>query len=231
MRELINHIPEASYVFVDTEGTGLFPRVDVPLEVGVTVADRWLNPLATNSWLVKPEGWEEKFAGAADIVRTMHVESGLIADLHALPEEYSFQHHRLGNQIGDYRTAFVSFSIWEWLTEICGLEAGQFPMAGSSIGSYDRPMWKEHFPAAEAFFSYRNIDVSSIKEVCRRANPGLFAQMQAMPEFQKSNVKHRVRDDIKASMRELDFYYNEFLVVNIPEEIPGQGVFHGLLDF
>jgi len=218
---------KAAYVVVDTETTGLDWTTDAILEVGVTIVDRWLSPLAVNSWLVAPEGWEDAFATASDLVRKMHVENGLAAEVRALPEGYEFIHHRLGKQYGDYSPTFVSLAIWEWLTEICGLEAGKFPMTGSSV-AFDRDFWAADLSVAHEFFTYRNADVSAIKEVCRQANPGLFAEMQLMPQFQKANAKHRVRDDMMATLRELTFYYENFLNCSIPEDVSSMDPLPGL---
>lgn len=221
MGHLINPA-EAGFVVLDTETTGLSAEEDVVMEVGVTVTDINLNELITNSWLVKSPDWENKLF-RNEFVQDMHTKNGLMADIRSLPDSFTTIDFEGKQQQGNYGPAFVSLQIWQWLRDDLGLDAGVYPMCGSSIGSLDRPFWKSHLPVAHSFFTYRSIDVSSIKELCKRWNPALYAEMLMLPEFSDANKNHRVRDDIKFSIRELKFYMDNFLKVNVAgPEVAGQ---------
>lgn len=212
---------KAAYVVVDMETTGLNVNSDLPLELGIGVFDDGLNELAMNSWLIRPDGWKEQLA-KNQFVEDMHTKNGLISDIEALPEFYyeidaEGKQHQL-----DFHPAMVSYLAWRWLTEDCGLPAKEFPMTGSSIGSLDRPFMREHLPAAFGFFTYRSIDISSLKELCKRLNPKLYADLKAMPQSLDTNKEHRVRADVRSSVAELKFYIENFLRVQ-PSELVAVG--------
>jgi oligoribonuclease len=81
------------------------------------------------------------------------------------------------------------------------------PMVGSSI-QFDREMLREQMPEVEKCFSYRNIDTSSIKELCRRFNPELYSRID---EHTRNAKAHRVLSDIEDTVSELKFYVDNFL--------------------
>jgi oligoribonuclease len=78
-------------------------------------------------------------------------------------------------------------------------EENSVPLCGNSIGT-DRRFLQEYMPTLESFFHYRNVDVSTIKELARRWNPEV---LDAMPEKATS---HRALDDIRESIGELVHY-------------------------
>ena len=208
---------KACYVVVDMETTGLDVHFDLPLEMGVGIFDGDLNELAMNSWLIRPDnGWRERL-DANEYVKDMHTKNGLIADITNLPEFY-YETDAEGKQhTMTYDLPMISYQVWRWLTEKCGLEANKFPMTGSSVGSLDRPFMRDYLPAAHGFFTYRSIDISSIKELCKRLNPKLYSELAASPLALDANKAHRVRDDIRASVAELKFYIDHFLNVQSKE--------------
>jgi oligoribonuclease len=83
------------------------------------------------------------------------------------------------------------------------VEAGASPMCGNSIHQ-DRRFLEREMPELLAFFHYRNLDVSTLKEIAKRWNPG------ALAGFQKRNV-HLAMDDIRESIAELAHYRTTFL--------------------
>jgi len=85
------------------------------------------------------------------------------------------------------------------------VEAGRSPMCGNSI-CQDRRFLARLMPNLERFFHYRNLDVSTLKELAQRWAPGLSQQ------FQKS-ATHLALDDVRESIRELQFYREKFLKV------------------
>lgn len=208
---------KAAYVVVDMETTGLNIDLDMPLELGIGIYDINLNELAINSWYIKSDGWREQLANN-EFVETMHTKNGLISDLDALPEFYYETDAEGKQQVLDYTPPMVSLLSWRWLIDTCGLLPGEFPMTGSSIGSLDRPMMREHLGGLYGFFSYRSIDISSIKELCKRHNAALYREMQQQPPLLDANKGHRVRDDIRSSVTELKFYIEHFLNVQ-PDEM------------
>lgn len=212
---------KAAYVVVDLETSGLDLELDVPLELGIGIYDDDLNELAINSWLIRPEGWFDCI-DRNPYVKEMHTKNGLIADILSLPEQYYEIDAEGKQQALDYSPQLVSYQAWMWLTNLCGLPAGEFPMTGSSVGSLDRPFMRQHMGAALRFFTHRSIDVSSLKELCKRQNPRLYSYMKKLPEFLDSNKGHRVRGDIRSSVAELKFYVENFLRVQ-PRELITEG--------
>jgi oligoribonuclease len=87
------------------------------------------------------------------------------------------------------------------ISECC--EKGQSPLCGNTIWQ-DRRFLLDHMPRLEAYFHYRNIDVSSLKELVRRWYPDL-------PEFQKQKT-HLAMNDIKESLEELRYYRDKIFV-------------------
>lgn len=81
---------------------------------------------------------------------------------------------------------------------------GKSPMCGNSI-CQDRRFLARTMPTLEAFFHYRNLDVSSIKEIAKRWKPGI------LPGFSKKN-SHKALDDILESIEELKYYREHFIV-------------------
>lgn len=193
---------EIKLAWVDLETTGLEANLDVPLELGIALTDEWGQHIASAEWLI----WEESEAyrvGVArgmnnDFVREMHENSGLWDDL-ANP--------RLGTMTREE----VDRDVCSFLQEN-GVKFRTLPMTGNSIGSLDRPFALVHFPLLNEALSYRNVDISTFKEVCRHVNPELFENLRDVADM-KGDASHRVMDDIKASIREYAAYLDNFLIV------------------
>lgn len=160
--------------------TGLDPQVDELVEVAVVITDYELNLVDPGFQVViKPSA--TALAQMGDFVRDMHTSSGLLAELDSglsLPDAEA--------KILDYITAFVP-------------EPGLAPLAGNTIGT-DRAFIQKELPAVHAHLHYRNIDVSSIKELAKHWFPKTYFQS---PE---KNGGHRALADIIESIRELAYY-------------------------
>jgi oligoribonuclease len=186
-------------LWIDLETTGLDAREEVPLELGLAISDLDGNILTSESWLIHDDTahYKERIARAKEheIVGPMHEASGLWADL-------------------DNRDKLEYFSCMEadkWAASwVKANDATGLPLAGSSIGSLDRPFVLEHFPDLNVTAHYRNIDVSTVKELCRRYNAPLYEQLTAQYADQRKE-SHRVLDDIKDSIAELKGYVENFL--------------------
>lgn len=187
---------------VDLETTGLSASLDVPLEVGISLIDKEGFSFASASWLV----WEsdaEFLAGVTrgrenKFVEPMHTKSGLWADLE-------------NPQQAKMTRSNVDEELCEFLTDN-GARFGTVPMMGNSIGSLDRPFCLEHFPMFNEALSYRNIDMSSIKEILKAVNPVLFENLKPIIS-NKESATHRVLDDIDACITEYRAYLDNFFFV------------------
>ncbi|WP_445000769.1 oligoribonuclease [Halomonas mongoliensis] len=176
-------------VWIDLEMTGLDPEKECIIEVATLVTDAELNVVAEGPVIAVSQ--PESLLDAMDAWCTKtHGESGLTARVKA----------------SDIETAEAERRTLEFLRE--HVAPGSSPMCGNSVHQ-DRRFLEREMPELLAFFHYRNLDVSTLKELAKRWNPG------AMAGFQKRNV-HLAMDDIKESIAELAHYRETFL------RLPGQ---------
>lgn len=167
-------------VWVDCEMTGLNPDTDELVEVAVVITDYQLAVLHPGlQVIIKPSA--TALEGMGDFVRDMHTSSGLLEELDAGVSLVEAE-----KLILTYITEFVP-------------EAGHAPLAGNTIGT-DRVFINKDLPAVHAHLHYRNIDVSSIKELAKHWYPKSYFQS---PE---KNGGHRALADIMESIRELQYY-------------------------
>ena len=177
-------------VWVDCEMTGLDISVDEICEIAVVVTDEELVPVDEGLQLViKPS--DKALANMGEFVTSMHTESGLINEI---PQGLSMQEAE----------ARVLKYVTKWVTE-----PHTAPLAGNSIGT-DRMFLNRQMPKFDSYLHYRNIDVSSIKELTRRWYPRVYFQLP------KKTGNHRALADIKESIKELRYYRKTVLV-----ELPG----------
>ena len=176
-------------VWVDCEMTGLEIGVDEICEIAVIVTDQELKPVHEGLQLVvKPSRKAMKNMG--EFVTQMHTDSGLIEEI---PAGISIK--KAEAQVLDY--------IKQWIAE-----PRTAPLAGNSIGP-DRMFLNRQTPEFDSFLHYRNIDVSSLKELARRWYPKVYFQLP------KKQGDHRALADIRESIQELR-YYREVLLVDQP---------------
>jgi len=185
----------------DLETTGLNAHECIPLEVGIKIIDKEGFVFGERSWLIWEPGGEwsiKMMEGAAnEFVGPMHEKSGLWDDL--LEQRGKATHTR----------EQADLAIVDWLDEM-GVRHGQLPMMGNSIGSLDRPFCLVHFPKFDKALSYRNIDISTIKELCKALNPALFENLKPIIG-DKTLADHRVLGDIDACIVEYRAYIDNFL--------------------
>jgi oligoribonuclease len=170
-------------IWIDLEMTGLDPDRDRILEIATIVTDNRLNVLAEGPVLAIHQ--DEAVLGAMDDWnRSHHGASGLI--------------DRVRGSVTDEATAerLTLAFLSEWS------EPGTSPMCGNSIGQ-DRRFLSRHMRALETFFHYRNIDVSTVKELARRWRPDVLAGV-------RKQGTHQALDDIRESIAELQHYRDAF---------------------
>jgi oligoribonuclease len=179
----------ANLVWIDCEMTGLDPERDCLVEVAVVITNDQLEVLDEGlEVVIKPR--PDSLAGMNDFVRNMHTASGLIDEF-----ENGLDLADAEQLILDYVKKFVP-------------EARTAPLAGNTIGT-DRMFLNRYMPALDNHLHYRNIDVSSIKELSRRWYPRVYFQMP------KKGGNHRALADIMESIVELK-YYREAVFVPLP---------------
>ncbi|MCW2810037.1 MAG: oligoribonuclease [Friedmanniella sp.] len=176
-------------VWADCEMTGLDLEHDGLIEVAAVVTDAQLNVLGPGvDLLIKPT--DEAIDHMGDFVRTMHENSGLLAEL-----DQGLGMAEAEDQLLTYLRQYVP-------------EPRKAPLAGNTIGT-DRAFLARDMPAFEGYVHYRNIDVSSIKELVRRWYPRVYYSSPA------KSGNHRALADVLESIEELR-YYREAVFVGLP---------------
>ncbi|TPV95316.1 MAG: oligoribonuclease [Myxococcales bacterium FL481] len=168
----------APLVWLDLEMTGLDPDRDTILEIATLVTDDQLDVIAEGPDLVVFQP-DEVLAAMGPWCRSHHAQSGLTAAVRGSD-----------CSLADAEQATLEFLGRHTL-------AGRSPLCGNSIGQ-DRRFLARHMPRLEAYLHYRNVDVSSIKELVKRWYP-------AAPPIEKAQT-HRALDDIVESIAELRQY-------------------------
>ena len=171
-------------VWIDLEMTGLDTQADRIIEIATIVTDASLAVVAEGPVLAihQPESVLDRMD---EWNRTTHGASGLL------------------QRVRDSRltAAQAEAKTLEFLAAYS--EPGTSPMCGNSI-CQDRRFLAREMPMLEKFFHYRNLDVSTVKELARRWAPGVLAGVQ------KAST-HLALDDIRESIRELEHYKRHFL--------------------
>ena len=166
---------------MDLEMTGLDPGRHAIVEIATLVTDDDLAIVAEGPDLVVNQP-ADVLAGMDDFVRTMHTKSGLLAAIEASTVTLE--------DAGKATLEFIRTHV---------PDARSVPLAGNSIGT-DRRFLAAHLPEIEEYLHYRSIDVSTVKELCRRWYPDVLG---AAPDKAGG---HRALDDIRESVAELAYY-------------------------
>lgn len=173
-------------VWIDLEMTGLCTEHDTIIEIATIVTDRYLNELAEGPVLAIRQS-QETMDGMDEWNTRQHGESGLTARV-------------LESEIDAREAEAATLAFLErWV------DAGASPMCGNSI-CQDRRFLAREMPQLEAFFHYRNLDVSTLKELVRRWKPEL------AKGFAKEG-KHEALADILESLEEMRFYRRTVMTI------------------
>ncbi len=173
-------------IWIDMEMTGLVPESDRIIEIAVLVTDSQLNLIAEGPVLVLKQP-DEVLAAMDSWNRSVHAKSGLVEKVKASTLDEAEAERR---------------SI-EFLSQ--HVPAGVSPMCGNSI-CQDRRFLARWMPKLEAFFLYRNLDVSTLKELVKRWKPEVVKGM-------KKEGKHEALADIYESIEELKYYRKAVMTI------------------
>lgn len=180
------HVDNNNLIWIDLEMTGLDTVNDQIIEIATVVTDKDLNILAEGPVLAIHQS-DDIMTGMDDWNQKQHGGSGLIERV---------KNSEITEAMAEAETiAFLSQYI----------EAGKSPMCGNSI-CQDRRFMARCMPKLEAFFHYRNLDVSTLKELANRWKP------EVTKGFKKKG-SHLAMDDIIDSIEELRYYRKEIMTI------------------
>jgi oligoribonuclease len=174
----------SNLVWVDMEMTGLDPDRDAVIEIATIVTDTELNTLAEGPVIAVHQS-DARLAGMDEWNTTQHTRSGLVDRVRASAHDEA--------RAVQETLAFLA----QWVPR------GASPMCGNTI-CQDRRFMARHLPQLEAYFHYRNLDVTTLKILMQRWRPELEAG------FVKTGT-HLALDDIRESINELRYYREHFL--------------------
>lgn len=171
-------------IWLDLEMTGLQPETDLIIEIATLVTDAQLNILAegpvlaikqSDAALAAMDDWNQQHHGASGLIE--RVKRSVVDEQEATRQTLAF---------------LQQYS-----------EKNASPLCGNSI-CQDRRFMARHMPDLESFFHYRNLDVSTIKELVRRWKP------EVLDGLLKQST-HQALDDIRDSVNELKYYREHFI--------------------
>jgi oligoribonuclease len=171
-------------IWIDMEMSGLDPDTDKVLEIAIVITDSQLNTVAEAPVLVvhQPDAVLDRMD---DWNRSTHAKSGLVGRVKAstLAEP----------EVEAQMVAFLSQHVPPRISPMCGNSVHQ-----------DRRFLGRHMPALEAYFLYRNLDVSTLKELAKRWKPAIMTGLT-------KHGRHEALADIYESIEELKYYREHLL--------------------
>jgi oligoribonuclease len=177
---------QLNLIWLDLEMTGLQPETDLIIEIATLVTDAQLNILAegptlaihqSDAALAAMDDWNQRHHGASGLIE--RVRTSRIDEAEATRQTLAF--------LEQYSVKNAS------------------PLCGNSI-CQDRRFMAKHMPELESFFHYRNLDVSTLKELVRRWKPELLQGLS-------KQGSHQAMADIRDSVNELRYYRQNFIAL------------------
>ncbi len=174
---------QQTLIWIDLEMTGLVPETDLIIEIATLVTDAQLNIIAegpifavhqTDAALAAMDDWNQRTHGNSGLIDRVKASNLDAAEAERLTLEFLEQYS----------------------------ERGASPMCGNSI-CQDRRFLARYMPQLESFFHYRNLDVSTVKELAKRWAPDVAKGLN-------KQSSHQAMDDIKDSVNELTYYREHF---------------------
>lgn len=183
-------------VWTDIETMGLEPTMHPIMEVGFVITDLDLEIIDDFSICIWDSPAYEKFweARAVEYVKNMHTKSGLLDACLEIGADPITAEEEINSFLEGH-----------------GVKDRQEPLCGSSV-AFDRSFFLTQFPSIESRFHYRNIDISSIKEICKRYNPRVY---QLLDESTTKQELHRSLPDLADTVNEFRYYLQEFLIDSV----------------
>ncbi|SHG11296.1 oligoribonuclease [Vibrio gazogenes] len=177
---------DQNLIWIDLEMTGLDPEVHKIIEIATIVTDSELNILAEGPVLAIHQS-EQELAKMDEWCVTTHTQSGLVERVRQ-------------SAVTEAEAVRLTIKFLEqWVPN------GKSPICGNSIGQ-DRRFLVKYMPALEAYFHYRYLDVSTLKELTKRWQP------EILDGFHKKG-SHLALDDIRESIAELQYYRKTILTI------------------
>jgi oligoribonuclease len=171
-------------IWIDMEMSGLDPDGDKVLEIAIVITDSQLNTVAEAPVLVVHQP-DSVLDAMDDWNRSTHAKSGLVGRVKASTLTEA--------EVEAQMVAFLSQHVPPRISPMCGNSVHQ-----------DRRFLARHMPALEAYFLYRNLDVSTLKELAKRWKPAIMAGLT-------KHGKHEALADIHESIEELKYYREHLL--------------------
>jgi oligoribonuclease len=190
------------FAFVDTETTGIdIDQGHVPLEVGIAIVDRDFEIVDDFSVVIE---WTldeimrkaKKADDEGRWVLATHAGNGLIEA--CTNKAIAMSPEQSDAELTEFMRMWFGGGVSE-----------RPPMCGSTI-DFDRAYVRKWFSKTDQCFHYRSINISSVKELCRRLNPDLYVKLVEAGK-EKHQEKHRVIPDLQDSVTEAKFYADNFL--------------------
>lgn len=181
--------PDQHLLLIDLETTGLKPTEEKILEVGLVVVTLDFQVVAQFHGLIEPPNFDPD--DLDENVYKMHERSGLLKEIDASGRDQDE----------------VEEELVEWYDELFGDDV-QVPLSGSSV-HFDVDFLKEHFIDFPERVHYREINWSTVKELCRRYNPDVYKKLPAARKL------HRSLPDLQDTISEARFYVENFLFTTV----------------